>query len=113
VKDGASQFQNLFCEFPLTILYQIITVRLDCQTFYARWVPKILTGVHKTQGVALAFSFLEQYQNSGNEFLNHFILVTSDKTWVSFVNAETKQEGKQWRCTDSPIKLEKFKQTSV
>jgi hypothetical protein len=53
---------ELSCEFPqisCTVLYEIITVRLGCCKFCARWVLKILTGEHKTQRMASALSFLE------------------------------------------------------
>jgi hypothetical protein len=41
---------ELSCENPqisCTVLYKIITVRLGCHKFCARWVPKMLTGAHK------------------------------------------------------------------
>jgi histone-lysine N-methyltransferase SETMAR len=37
--------------------------------------------------------------------------VTGDETWVQFVNAETKEQFKQWMHTHSPNKPKKFKQT--
>jgi hypothetical protein len=45
-------FSELSCEFPQisgTVLFKIITVRLGCHKFCARWVPKMLMGMHKTQ----------------------------------------------------------------
>jgi hypothetical protein len=48
------------CEFPqisCTVLYEIITLRLGYHKFCARWVPKMLTGAHKTQGMASALTF--------------------------------------------------------
>jgi hypothetical protein len=101
------------CGFPqisLSVLYEIITVRLGCHKFCARWVQKILTYVHKMQRMALALIFLECYHKDGHEFLNHIIRVTGDETWVSFVNVETKEQSK-WMLTRSPNKLKKFKQT--
>jgi ribosomal protein S28E/S33 len=56
---------------------------------------------------------LEQYHKDGDEFLSHIIQVPGDKTWVSFVNVETKEQSKQWMHTHSPNKLKKFKQTSA
>jgi hypothetical protein len=44
----------------------------------------------------------------GYKFLNHFVRVTGDGTWASFVNAGTKE---QWMHTHSPNKPKKFKQT--
>jgi hypothetical protein len=37
------------------------------------------------------FDFLELYHKDGDEFLNCIVQVTGDKTWVSFVNVETKE----------------------
>jgi hypothetical protein len=42
---------ELLCEFPQisrTVLNEIMTLRLGCHKFRARWVLKMLTGVHKT-----------------------------------------------------------------
>jgi hypothetical protein len=50
---------------------------------------------HKTQRKALASTSLEQYHKDGDEFLYHIVRATSDETWVSFVNAETKEQSKQ------------------
>jgi phage tail tube protein FII len=52
----------------------------------------MLTDMHKTQRKALALTFLEQYHEDGNEYLNHIVQVTGDETWISFVNAETKEK---------------------
>jgi hypothetical protein len=51
---------DLSSEFPQisrTVLYEIITVRLGYHKFCARWVPKMITGAHKTQRVASALTF--------------------------------------------------------
>jgi hypothetical protein len=52
---------EILYEFPgtsHTVLYQIITFRLGCyQKFHPRWVPKMLTGAHKTQRMASALYF--------------------------------------------------------
>jgi hypothetical protein len=52
-------------------------------------------GAHKTQRMALALTLLERYHKDGDEFLSHIVRVTGDKTWVSFVNIETKEQSKQ------------------
>jgi hypothetical protein len=50
------------------------------------------TGAHNTQKIAsFGFDFLDQYHNV-NEFLTDNIIL--DKTWVSFVNVETKEHSK-------------------
>jgi hypothetical protein len=69
-------------------------------------------GAHKMYRMALALTFLEQYHKHGDKSLNH--IVTNDETWVSSVNAETKeQQSKQWMHTHSPDKPKMFKQTSA
>jgi hypothetical protein len=86
---------ELLCEFPQissTLLHEIITVRLGYHKFFTRRVPKMLSGAHKMQGMALALTFLERYHKEG-EFLNH--IVTGGETWVSFMNVETKEQSKQ------------------
>jgi len=54
-------------------------------------------------------TFLQRYWEEGDEFLDR--IVTGDETWVKFVNAETKEQSKQWMHTHSPNKPKKFKQT--
>jgi hypothetical protein len=66
-------------------------------------------GVHKTQWMALAMNFLEWYHKHGDEFLNHIVQVAGDEPWVPSVNAETKEQAKQWVHTHSPNELRKFK----
>jgi hypothetical protein len=56
------------------------------------------------------FNFLEEYHKDGSEFLNHILQVTSDETWVSFVNVETKEQSKQWMHAHPPNKPKKIKQ---
>jgi hypothetical protein len=84
------KLSELSCEFRQishTLLYDIITVRLGYQKFCARWIPKMLTGAHKTKRTASAFvDFLERYHKDGDELRNHIVRVTGDETRVSFVN---------------------------
>jgi acyl-CoA thioesterase len=68
-------------------------------------------GMHKIQRMALALTLLEQYHKEGDEFLNHTVQVTGDKTWTSFVNVETKEQSKQWINYTFTRQAEKFKQT--
>jgi hypothetical protein len=53
----------------------------------------------------------ERYHKDGDEFLNHIVQVTGDKTYVSFVNVETEEQPEQWMHMHSPNKPKKFKQT--
>jgi len=72
------------------VLYEIVTKELGYHKFCARWVPKMLTDVHKTQRMASALTFLQRYHDEGDEFLDK--IVTGDEIWVKFVNVETKEQ---------------------
>ena len=54
-------------------------------------------------------TFLQRYREEWDEFLDR--IVTGDEIWVQLVNAETKEQYKQWMHTHSPNKPKKFKQT--
>jgi predicted ATP-grasp superfamily ATP-dependent carboligase len=70
-------------------------------------------GAHQTERITSAKIFLQRYHKHGDEFLNHIVRVISDEIWVSFVNAETKEQSKLWMHTHSPNKPNKFKQMSA
>jgi hypothetical protein len=47
--------------------------------------------------MASAFvDLLERHHKDGVKFLNHILRATGVKTWVSFVNVESKGQSKQW-----------------
>jgi hypothetical protein len=54
----------------------------------------MLMDVHKTQRMAATLTCSQQSRKDGDEFLSHIIRVVCDKTWVLFVNVETKEESK-------------------
>jgi len=63
---------ELSLEFPQvcqTVLYEIVTKKLGYHKFYARWVPKMLTDVYKTQRMASALTFLNVITMRGTNFL--------------------------------------------
>ena len=90
-----------------TALYIELSRTDCCQKFCARWVPKQRTDLHKTQRMGSALTFIQRFWEEGGEFLDR--IVTGDETWVQFVNAETKEQSKQWTHTYSPNKPKKFK----
>jgi len=67
----------------------------------------MLAEEHKKQRVACALTFIMRYQKEGDGVLSH--IVTGDKTWVSHIAPESKQQSLHWKHTGSP-KSKKFKQ---
>jgi hypothetical protein len=92
------KISELSCEFPHispTVPYAIITVREAITSFAQDGFRKCSRVLKKTQRVASAMIVLEQYHKDGDEFLSHTVRVTVDETWVSFLNAGTKEQSKQ------------------
>jgi hypothetical protein len=65
------------------------------------------------QNAENGFDFLELCHKDSYEFLNHITQVIDDETWVSYVNAETKEQSKNLMHTYLPNKLNKFKKKSA
>jgi oligoribonuclease (3'-5' exoribonuclease) len=60
VQSVDQNISELSCEYPkisCTVLYEIIAVTLVSHNCCARWVPKMVTGVNKTQRMASALIF--------------------------------------------------------
>lgn len=103
-----SSLRDDFPNVSHSVLYGIVTEHLNYRKLCARWVPKMLTDVHKTKRLGSALTFLERYHNDGDDFLSQ--IVTGDETWVAYVTPESKQQSMEWRHSNSPRKV-KFKQT--
>jgi histone-lysine N-methyltransferase SETMAR len=96
-----------FPQISRTILYEIVSDRLNYRKLSSRWVPKMLFEEHKTKRAGSALTFLTRYSKQDDEFLSH--IVTGDEIWVSHMTPESKQQSMEWRHTSSP-KKPKFKQ---
>ncbi|GBM77987.1 hypothetical protein AVEN_105451-1 [Araneus ventricosus] len=80
---------DVFPQISKTVLHEIVTNRINYRKLCSRWVPKMLTDVHKTKGLGRALTFLTRYSEEGNEFLNKIVI--GDETWVYHVTPESKQ----------------------
>jgi [histone H3]-lysine36 N-dimethyltransferase SETMAR len=97
-----------FPEISKTVLHEIVNNHLNYRKLCSRWVPKMLTDVHKTKRLGSSLTFLTRYSEEGNEFLSK--IVTDDETWVCHVTPESKQQSMEWRHSLSPTR-KKFKTT--
>jgi hypothetical protein len=63
--DNLGEFPQNSCTVP----HEIITgyARIGYHTFCAKWVPKMLTGAYKMQGMALALIFLRVIPQGGQQ----------------------------------------------
>jgi hypothetical protein len=86
---------------------------LGYHKFCARLIKKMITGAHKTQRMASTFTFLKRYPKDGDEFLNHILQVSSDETWILFVNVESKKQSKRGCTHIHETSREKPEQTSA
>jgi len=83
-----SELWTRFPQISLTLLYEIVTVRLHYHTVCARWLPHMLTDEHKKQHMTPILMFLQLNNNEGEKFVDHN--VTGDKTWIFYSNTEMK-----------------------
>jgi histone-lysine N-methyltransferase SETMAR len=84
---------------------------LQYKKMCARWVPQMLTEERKSRHMGAALTFLKQYHQEDNNFLDQ--IFTGDETWVSHINPESKCQSMVWHHSHSPSKPKIFKQTST
>jgi histone-lysine N-methyltransferase SETMAR len=72
----------------------------------ARWVPRMLTDVHKAERKRISSELLQQYEQPGDNFLSR--IITGDESWVHYYEPETKRQSMEWRHDTSP-RPKKFK----
>jgi hypothetical protein len=69
--------QHIIPEVSKTTIHESVTEKLGYRKLWARWVPKMLTDVHKTKPMGSALDFLTLYTQK-DEFLDS--IVNGDKT---------------------------------
>jgi histone-lysine N-methyltransferase SETMAR len=87
-------------------VHKIVHEMLGFNKVSARWVPKMLTDVHKEQRLLAARCGLARFRREGDNFLNR--IVTTDETWVFHYEPETKRQSLEWKRVTSSVK-KKFK----
>jgi hypothetical protein len=68
----------------------------------ARWVPRSLIEERKEQRKIICSELLARYEAEGDDFLS--TIVTSDETWIHYLELETKRQSTQWHHTTFPQK---------
>ena len=83
---------------------KILTDDLHYRKVCARWVPRLLTDIHKQQRMNSARIFLEMHGREGGQLISR--IVTGDETWVHHATPETKRQSMVWKtaCESAPKK---------
>lgn len=87
-------------DFSVPTIHQIITQNLDFQNVCARWVPTLLSPDEKQRRVSAFSEFLRRWKKEGDTFLSR--IITTDETWLSHFDPETKQQSGMWKRKGSP-----------
>ena len=90
-----SELSDNFPEVSWTTLCKIIIEKLHYDKLCARWVPKMLTEVYKTQRMSKGRKFLVHYCAEGDKYNKR--TVTGDETIILCMNVEIKQQSMQWK----------------
>lgn len=79
---------------------KIIHDHLHMQKVCARWIPRLLTPLHRQEWVNCSEALLAMCQKKQVDFFDR--LITQDNTWVHHYDPETKVQLKQWKHFDLP-----------
>ncbi|GBN88872.1 hypothetical protein AVEN_204777-1 [Araneus ventricosus] len=94
-----STLSNDLPEVSRSVLYKIVSEKLNFKKLRSRWVPKLLTGDHRNNRFKCSLNFLTRYNEEADAMLSW--IVTGDETWVSHVTPESKQQSMKCRHTHS------------
>ena len=97
-----------FLQILRSLLHKIVVEYLLLRKLCTRWMPKHLTSEHKAKCIESALTFLHQYHDDGDEFLDR--IITGDEMWAAHTTPETKLQPVHWHRSGYPWKT-KFKQT--
>ncbi|GJQ86563.1 hypothetical protein Trydic_g10462 [Trypoxylus dichotomus] len=79
------------------------TVCLQHKKLCLRWIPKMLTELHKSNRIATALAFPEKYCVKEDKLLTEVVI--GDETWVAQVIRESKQQFTDFRDSTFLMKL--------
>ncbi|KAK7575531.1 hypothetical protein V9T40_011817 [Parthenolecanium corni] len=103
-EDSRLTLSELRSKMPIdcgrTSIRTIVYDKLRYRKLSARWVPKLLTDVHKNQRQGAALEFLSRYEAEGVDLLER--IVTGDETWVYHYTPEQKIQSMQWCAPGEP-----------
>lgn len=89
----------------------ILHDKLNMSKISARWVPRLLTSVHRQTRVELCNHFINQFDRDPENFISR--IVTGDETWLYGYDPATKQMSMEWRVKGASPPVKPLMQKSV
>ncbi|GBN21415.1 hypothetical protein AVEN_246372-1 [Araneus ventricosus] len=83
-----STLSNDFPEVSRSVLYKIVSEKLNFKKLCSPWVTKLLTEDHKNKRFECSLHFLTRYNEESDAMLSR--IVTGDEKWGSHITLETK-----------------------
>jgi [histone H3]-lysine36 N-dimethyltransferase SETMAR len=81
-------------------VHTILHDQLRLSKVSARWVPRMLTDVHKQARLNICQQLLDRCADDEDGFFDR--IVTGDETWVHYFDPETKRASMEWKHPESP-----------
>lgn len=82
-------------ELSRTSIYSIMTEELQLTKVCARWVPRLLSDVHKERRKSSAQAFQQLFRAEGDDLFTR--IVTGDETWIHHFTPESKRQSMVWQ----------------
>ena len=76
-------------------VHTIIHDNLNMRRLCAQWIPKMLSECQKAQRVESCRRFVQRFEREGEDFLSR--IVTTDETWISLYEKESKEQSTMWK----------------
>ena len=78
-----------------TIIHENLTMRRLC----ARRIPKMLSECQKDQRMESCRRFVQRFEREGEDFPSR---ITTDQTWISLYEPESKEQSTMWKTPGFP-----------
>ena len=89
----------------------ILHDKLNMSKISARWVPRLLTVVHRQTRVELCNHFINRFDHNPEDFISR--IVTGDETWLYGYDPATKQMSMEWRAKGASPPVKPLMQKSL
>ena len=92
-------------------MVSILHENLNMSKVSARWVPQLLTTVHRQARIELCNHFINMFDRDPEQFISR--IVTGDETWLYGYDPATKQMSMEWRVKGASPPVKPLMQKSI